>query len=1333
MIKSIYTRKIVRRRYTMKKHILFTLICFVLLTILLVLPASAETIEGTSITWDFNAETGALTVSGTGVIPSYASGADSPWGSHQKEIKSITIENGITTIGDYAFSGTTAETIRMADSVTSIGKNSFSSSEQLTSLTLSKNWTSSGNNAFINCKKLETVVIPASLNTEATAIFQNCISLKSVVFEDGVKKVGNDFFRGCKILEEVVIPASMEKLGRTRTIFMGCAALKKVTFLSATTEIPGTDPQYFPTTAEIHGYLGSTAEAFATQNGNTFVNLPEPDKYTGTCGDNLSWSLLIEDGLLTIKGTGDMTDYTKEKDVDEIRNAPWYEHRASIVKVVIEDGVTSIGQYAFNGCSEIKSATMTDSVTKISAYAFRGCQKMTSVYISKNVTSLGGFAFVNNKLLDNVVIPGKVTSVGTGSFQNCYALKNLTIENGVTQLGNDFFLNCTSLEEVKLPASLTKLGSDRGVFEGCAALKKVSFLSATTVIYGGAEAIPDGVEVHGYAGSTAEAYARNEAHKRTFVELPEPLLDSGTCGADLKWELTMGGLLTISGTGEMDDYTKTDADVVILPPWNEYKSQIKEIVIEDGVTRIGNRAFSSTSVTTVTMADSVTKIGDSVFGSCAKLVSITFSQNLESVGQYAFNGCKALASLSIPDSVSSFGSHAFNGCSGLLELDLGSGLTSMYNGDFAGCSKLTCVVLPRTLIRVGKTKGSFQDCTNLEKLVFLSHLTLIPDNAEAIPENAVIYCYPGSTAAVYAEKYDRDVVLFTEFKNDGEMVYEFTAGAVIKPEEGYAPLVSLALMDVDGFPTADLLFVNSDGALFVKNTDGTYAAFRNGAGDAILLGEGTDIAIAYNDAKGTARYYVNGDIPTCGNALAISLPVVDKVFADASCKAVTVITAEGITNKGTHAVDTSNLNFAGFQIHMGDDSSIRILAGLDTLYYDSVGFELTLYVDNTPWKTVTEQTSVVFSSIKAGGESVTAAELGYRYLTAIIVNSIDRTQYPADANVSLSVKPFVTVGGNKQYGDERTITVTYNAETESHSYEQDAGKVDMNGKKILVIGNSAVYYGGAVFKKDAASVTAQAARSYDKGYLYQLFLENGYEVEITNWTHGGHKFSDMRENPCSIKTCEGRTHLDYLLDREFDYVILSAGSGPESEASFMDDVAFYVDFFRQYNPAVKFVYLGNLLAHGHSSNGHVQHEVIASYKTLEDMGFIVADWGSMVIDIMFNGVEVPGATYEYTINSFIVKDEYHPGPLSGYITSLFAYCAITGESPVYQPYEFCYDASIRPEYDMDAYKASYYSASWPSNFLEIFKSDADMAGIQQLVAKYLEEKPYREYEVPKEE
>lgn len=1311
----------------MKKRIFSIAFAVIALMLLLVLSVSAETggTCGTGVSWSFNDATGELTVEGSGAMDDFANSTSAPWNDIKTQIKSITIENGVTKIGAYSFYGTSATSVFMADSVTEIGAYSFHSSKSLTSIDLSVNAETVGNYAFAGCSLLDNVVLPSKFSSSSTGVFQSCSSLKNLTIEEGVQYIGNDYFYGCSSLEEVTLPASLVKAGRTRSAFCGCTSLKKVIFLSATTEIPQADPKYFPTTAEIHGYVGSKAEAFAKVNGNTFVKLPEPDKYTGTCGDSLTWGL-TESGLLTIRGEGAMADYAKEGSP----LAPWIAYKDILIAVVIEDGVTTIGKYAFNGCGSLQTVVMSDSVTAIMDGAFRECKKLSSINLSKNLTKINQYAFTGAYALDNVVIPGTVTTTGTGAFQSCKGLKNITIENGVTVLANDFFLGCIALEEVKLPASLTKLGLARGVFSGCTALKKVSFLSATTVINGGAGVIPAGVEIHGYEGSTAKAYATENGNP--FVELPEPLLDEGTCGANVKWELTAGGVLTISGTGDMDDYTKAGVENEKLAPWNKYASQIKEIVIADGVTNVGARAFASSAVTKVTMADSVTAIDGYAFNNCAKLTTITFSKNLSTIGEFAFLKCTSMTSFTFPDTVKSFGSNAFNGCTGLVELNLNAGLTSMYNADFAGCTKLTCVVLPRNLIRIGNTTGSFKGCTALETLVFLSHLTLIPDNAEAIPENTVIYCYPDSTAAAYAEKYDREVVFFTEFKNGGEMVFAFTAGEVAKPEEGYAPVVSLALMDVKGFPRTELLFIDKDGALFVKNGD-AYAALLDGEGASLVLAEETELAIAYNDANGTARFYVNGSIPKRGDSLAIGIPVADEPFTGASLKAVWAVTADGLVETGSHVVDSTALNFAGFQVSVEDDSSIRILAGLDTLYYDSVGFEIALFANGVQQGKIEEVGRTVFSAVLAGGREVSAAELGFRYLTAITVHSIDRSAYPSDADVYFKVKTYVTVNGEKQYGDERVITIFYDGENKTHTYEKDADRVNMDGKKILVIGNSGVYYGGAVFKKDAASVTAQAARSFDEGYLYRLFKLNGYDVEITNWTHGGHKFSDMRETPCSINTCKGRTHLDHLLDREFDYVILSAGSGPESEASFMDDVAFYVDFFRQYNPAVKFVYLGNLLAHGHSSNEYVQHEVIASYKTLEDMGFIVADWGSMVMDIMFNGVEVPGATYEYTVNSFIVKDKYHPGPLAGYITSLFAYCAITGDSPVGQPYAFCYDASIRPEYDMDAYKASYYSASWPSNFLEIFKSDADMAGLQKLVEEYLTEKPYRDYEVPEAE
>ena len=1315
----------------MKKHIFSIAFMITVLLLLFTLSVSAEVVDGscgTSASWTFNTETGELTVFGSGVISDYTSGSAAPWGAYQSQIKTITIENGITEIGKYAFSGTSAETVWMADSVTKLGQNSFSGSKSLTFVTFSKNLVSTGNYVFSGCSVLDNVVLPSTFNSSATGVFLNCSALKNITIEEGAKNVGNDFFLGCKSLVEITIPSSMVSLGNARAPFKGCTSLTKVTILSKTTKIPGTDTQYFPTSIEIHAYMGSLAEAYATAQGNPFVALPEPDAYTGTCGENLKWGL-TESGLLTISGTGAMTDYTVETGANP---APWYTYRSKIIKVVIEDGVTSVGSYAFNGCAVLESATMADSVTAIKGYAFRGCKKMTSVYISKNTVSIGAFAFVNNNLLDNVVIPGTVTSVGTGSFQNCYALENLTIEHGVTVLGNDFFLNATALKEVVLPASLTKAGVERGAFKGCTALEKITFLSATTKIPDSAESIPEDAVIYGYEGSTAEAYAK--AYDRTFEILPEPLLGSGTCGADLKWELTAGGVLTVFGTGKMDDYTKADAEVPVLAPWYNYNSQIKEIIIEDGVTEIGTRAFASTSVTVATMADSVIELGGYAFSGCSKLVSITFSKTLDTIGQYAFSGCKLLDDVTVPGTVSLIASHAFNNCTTLTNLVLENGVGYLYNGAFNGCTSLKEVTIPATVTHIGTTKSAFNGCTALEKVVFLSPYTIIPDLENSFPQTAVFYGFTVSTIKNYADTYGRTLISFSSFNDGGITVFEVSASAAIATSGELLPIVTLGCMDDASLPTADLLFVDENGALYVKTTDGTSVALCDREGTPIVLSEQTAISIVYDDATGLARYYVDRDIPTCGGgALAVDLAVVPASFTALDSDAVELMLANNVTILSTYCVNASTAEFAGFQVNIFDDTSIRILAGLDMLYFDSVGFEVSLYSGGILQGTVNAEAGKVFQSVLADGKTVTAEELGYRYMTAVCVDSIDRTEYPADASVYFVVKTYTTINGEKQYGAERTIAVSYDAEDMTHNYDADAEKIDLNGKKILFIGNSAVYYGRAVFQKDAASVTSQASRSHDKGFFYQLCLENGYEVEVTNWTYGGHKFSDMRENPCSIESCKGRIHLNDLIDTVFDYVIISQGSGEEAEAAFLDDVAFFVDFFRASNPAVKFVYLGNLLAHGYSSNGHVQYEVMANYKTLEEQGFIIADWGSMVYDVMFDYAEIPGATMDYTINSFIVKDKYHPNALSGYITSLFAYCAITGESPIGQPYEFCYDATIREEYDMEEYLSKYYTTSWTTNFLEIFKSPLDMAGIQQLADEYLTTKPYLEYTVPEQE
>ena len=232
---------------------------------------------------------------------------------------------------------------------------------------------------------------------------------------------------------------------------------------------------------------------------------------SGTCGDNLTWTL--SNGTLTISGTGAMADYSSYTDV------PWYYDRSSIQSIVISDSVTSIGisafrncssltsvtipnrvtsigRSAFNGCSSLTSVTIGVSVTSIGDFAFFGCSSLTSVTINSdaivtsfynlsnifgsqvtkyiigdNVKGIGNYAFYNCSSLTSVTIPNSVTSIGYEAFRDCSSLTSITIPNGVTSIGSYAFCECSSLTSVTIPNSVTSIG--HAAFGACSSLTSV--------------------------------------------------------------------------------------------------------------------------------------------------------------------------------------------------------------------------------------------------------------------------------------------------------------------------------------------------------------------------------------------------------------------------------------------------------------------------------------------------------------------------------------------------------------------------------------------------------------------------------------------------------------------------------------------------------------------------------------------------------------------------------------------------------------------------------------------------------------------------------------------
>jgi len=358
---------------------------------------------GVNLTWILT-DDGTLTISGTGVMHNYDSLGGAPWYGKRSMIKCLIIEPGVANIGDNAFgSCTNLTSVEIPDSVTIIRFNAFS-----------------------YCNSLSSITIPNSVKTIDQAAFSNCSSLTSITILDGVATIGWSAFSDCSSLTSITIPDSVTSIGGTA--FSGCSALTDVYYGGSRAEwnkiwidtyndqLRGANIHYAKTDPTATPTQTPMPTPIVTPNPTATPATP-PVPTSGTCGENLTWKL--EDGVLTISGTGAMTDYSPIQGPQ----LPWA--AAKIKSVVVESGVTSIGDFAFAGQIGLTSITIPDSVTSIGDYAFHYCMSLTSVKIPDGVTRICQKVFQDCSSLTSVEIPDSVASIGSNAFYNCTALKNV--------------------------------------------------------------------------------------------------------------------------------------------------------------------------------------------------------------------------------------------------------------------------------------------------------------------------------------------------------------------------------------------------------------------------------------------------------------------------------------------------------------------------------------------------------------------------------------------------------------------------------------------------------------------------------------------------------------------------------------------------------------------------------------------------------------------------------------------------------------------------------------------------------------------------------------------
>jgi len=374
-----------------------------------------------------------------------------PWGGLC--ISKVVIESGVTTISDWAFSCGDMTSVTIPDSVTTIGHEAFSYCYSLTSVSIGNGVTAIGVNAFLYCNSLTSVTIPDSVTTIRERAFDGCTSLTDVYY-NGTQAQWN----------RITIGSSNDDLiGAT------------IHFADSEPEVPG---------------------------GSTIVN-------SGTCGENLTWTL-DKAGTLTISGAGPMDDYVS---IGPGGTTSPFSNLEGLKKVVVEYGVTSIGDWAFRHKWEyLESVELPETLISIGRYAFDSCYSLESIVIPASVTNIGDNAFSFCSQLTGILVDEDNTAFtndSSGVLYNkdmttliqapCKLSGSYTIPDGTIIIGDNAFGGCRELRNVIMPDSVTTI--EFGAFDNCHGLQSVTIGTGITTISTGAFAYCSSLVDVYYAGS----------------------------------------------------------------------------------------------------------------------------------------------------------------------------------------------------------------------------------------------------------------------------------------------------------------------------------------------------------------------------------------------------------------------------------------------------------------------------------------------------------------------------------------------------------------------------------------------------------------------------------------------------------------------------------------------------------------------------------------------------------------------------------------------------------------------------------------------------------------
>ena len=632
---------------------------------------------------------------------------------------------------------------------------------------------------------LENVNLPSTLTYISDSAFYNCVKLNNVEIPGTVTDIGDYAFWNCKAATINILRNTTDITAYQHT-FTNVPIVKYFDYYSYTN---GNNTFYY-------NVFDGNAVLQKTVTTDTDLTLPTA----------LGGYTLVKVGNMGVANCTTLTSIVIPANISELSDYAFSEC-TGLVTVTIPATCLHVGDYAFNGCTSITTTTIAEGVKYVGDYAFFNCKNLQEIVIPDSCEYLGqgafyncsgmksatigitiptieDYTFMNCSSLETIVVGLKVTSIGNYAFKNCTSIGRITLRKGLVSIGDGAFMNCSAISRVTLAATISDIGSY--AFYGCSSLGSVTIPAAVTTIkqstfenctslavasYNGTVGIIENRAFYGTAVSAFEfkngltrlgsdAFAKTAL---TNVVLPDSLtvigqhvfdhcqLTSISMPSCVKLDTNCIRIFENNGKGMV--VTIRFVNDAVLDDYLLYNSGAKQIVLENGIEKIGNYTFAKNIFAEIDLPETLTDIGNYAFYLCENLNNVHVPKNTVNIDTYAFAKTFAMTNIYMPDSLKNIGEYAlwkvededvhelltvtiYNNCGNIVDslfenqhmqyVVIENSVKTIGNSVFASCPNLRSVIVGNSVKTIGNK--NFAECPKLE-------IVSVPDTVQTFGQN----------------------------------------------------------------------------------------------------------------------------------------------------------------------------------------------------------------------------------------------------------------------------------------------------------------------------------------------------------------------------------------------------------------------------------------------------------------------------------------------------------------------------------------------------------------------------------------------------------------------